>query len=155
MDEQTTAILDNMLDEYEKSLSLPKFVEIKNNEVIKYLNIKKELMEKMSIQECAEAALILGSFSFYLQRSYNREYAKAQWADQKIKEIISGKENQYRGSWESQYYQAIRENKVTERLLNAKKHAEARCNRLNYLANNVKHMSDLYINMQKAKVVSL
>jgi hypothetical protein len=155
MDEQTTAILDNMLDEYEKSLSLPKFVELKNNEVIKLLDVKKEVLEKMSIQECAEAALVLGSFSFYLQRSYNREYAKAQWADQKIKEIISGKENQYRGSWESQYYQAIRENKVAEKLLNAKKHAESRCNRINYLANNVKHMSDLYINMQKAKVVSL
>jgi hypothetical protein len=155
MEDQTTTILDNMLDDYEKSISLPKFVEVKNNEVINLLDIKKEVMEKMSIQECAQAALILGSFSFYLQRSYNREYAKAQWAEQKIKEIISGKESQYRGSWDSQYYQAIKDNKVAERLLNAKKHAESRCNRINYLANNVKHMSDLYINLQKAKVVSL
>jgi hypothetical protein len=109
-------------------------------------------MEKLTVDQCAEAALALGGFSFYLQRSYNREVARVNWAEGAIRSVISGRESQYRGSWDSQYYQAANEDGYTKKLLAIKKYAQQRADRLTYLASSTKNLSDLYINLQRAKI---
>tara|TARA_R100000353_G_scaffold72348_1_gene55381 strand:+ start:833 stop:1189 length:357 start_codon:yes stop_codon:yes gene_type:complete len=112
----------------------------------------RQQMEKLTVDQCAEAALALGGFSFYLQRSYNREIARVNWAEGAIRNVISGRESQYRGSWDSQYYQAANEDGYTKKLLAIKKYAQQRADRLTYLASSVKNLSDLYINLQRAKI---
>lgn len=146
--------LDVLLDEYEGKNGLPQYVEKNNDDNIKkYLSISREQMEAMSIEDCANAALILGGFSFYLQRTVNRESARVTWAENMLKKIIAGKENNFRGSWDSQFQQAVNNDDYAKQLLKLKQYAQSRIDRLNYLSNSIRNMSDLFVNLQKAKAM--
>lgn len=146
--------LDVLLDEYEGKNGLPQYVEKNNDDNIKkYLSISREQMEAMSIEDCANAALILGGFSFYLQRTVNRESARVSWAENMLKKIIAGKENNFRGSWDSQFQQAVNNDDYAKQLLKLKQYAQSRIDRLNYLSNSIRNMSDLFVNLQKAKAM--
>lgn len=144
--------LDNVLDEYEHSAGLSKYIENKFNDVEKYLEMSKVEMNALSLEECSQIAIILGSFALHIQRTYNREIARINWAENTIRKMISGKEKQYQGSWESQYYQAIKESPYASDLLKLKTYAQQRADRLTYLASSIKHISDLFINLQRVKM---
>ena len=66
--------------------------------------------------------------------------------------MISGRELQYKGSWDSQYYQAVKEDGYASKLESIRVYAQQRADRLTYLASSVKNLSDLYINLQRAKI---
>tara|TARA_R110000744_G_scaffold73552_2_gene147250 strand:+ start:2605 stop:3093 length:489 start_codon:yes stop_codon:yes gene_type:complete len=145
--------VEAVLDEYEGRLGIGGYSEdFHDQSVKKYMSMPRQQMEKITVEECAEAALLLGGFSFYLQRSYNREVARVNWATSNLKKMISGREGQYKGSWDSQYYQAVKEDKYATKLDNIKTYAQQRADRLTYLATSVKNLSDLYINLQRSKI---
>ena len=145
--------IDKVLDEYESSLGLVSYAgDFHVQSVKQYMNMPRQQMEKITVDECAEAALLLGGFSFYLQRSYNREIARVNWASSNLKRMMSGREAQYKGSWDSQYYQAIREDGYACKLESIKTYAQQRADRLTYLASSVKNLSDLFVNLQRAKI---
>ena len=145
--------VEAVLDEYEGKLGIGGYSEdFHDQSVKKYMSMPRQQMEKITVEECAEAALLLGGFSFYLQRSYNREVARVNWATSNLKKMISGREGQYKGSWDSQYYQAVKEDKYATKLDNIKTYAQQRADRLTYLATSVKNLSDLYINLQRSKI---
>jgi hypothetical protein len=145
--------VDRVLDEYEGSLGLPSYTaDFHDPSVREYLSMPREQMEKLTVEECAEAALLLGGFSFYLQRSYNREVARVNWCASSIKTMISGRESQYSGSWDSQYQQAVREDSYASKMNRIKVYAQQRADRITYLANSVRNFSDLFVNLQKAKI---
>jgi len=146
--------LDEILDEYESSIGISKFKEqAMDEEVKKYLSMDRNQIEKLTVQECGEAALMLGGLSFHIQRCYNREISRVNWADNLLKKTIAGEEQQYRGSWESQYNQAIKNNDYANDLLKLKSYAQQRADRLTYIASSAKNMSDLYKNLQMAKAM--
>jgi len=147
--------LDAALDDYEIKIGISKFSEDHPNQTEdkKYMSMSREQMEALDIEDCAQAAILLGGFSFHLQRCYNRESARAKWAAGKLKSLVSGKEAQYRGSWDSQFTQAVNENAHAKDLLRLKNYAEQRAERLTYLATSVKNVSDLFVNLQRAKVM--
>ena len=88
--------LDTILDEYESSLGIPKFRDDFHDDSAKqYLQLSRNEIEKLTPEQCAEAALLLASLSFHLQRSYNREIARVNWATTSIKKKVSGRESQY------------------------------------------------------------
>ena len=69
--------VEAVLDEYEGKLGIGSYSEdFHDQSVKKYMSMPRQQMEKITVEECAEAALLLGGFSFYLQRSYNREIAR-------------------------------------------------------------------------------
>ena len=145
--------IDKVLDEYESSLGLVSYAgDFHDQSVKQYMSMPRQQMEKITVDECAEAALLLGGFSFYLQRSYNREVARVNWASSNLKRMMSGREAQYKGSWDSQYYQAIREDGYACKLESIKTYAQQRADRLTYLASSVKNLSDLFVNLQRAKI---
>ena len=145
--------VEAVLDEYESKLGIGGYSEDFHDQSVKrYMSMSRQQMEKITVEECAEAALLLGGFSFYLQRSYNREIARVNWATSNLKKMISGREDQYRGSWDSQYYQAVKEDGYATKLDNIKTYAQQRADRLTYLATSVKNLSDLYINLQRSKI---
>jgi hypothetical protein len=147
--------IEQVLDQYERSVGLTQYQETaQNTEVERYLNMTREQMEKLDPESCAIAAITLSSFAFHLQRSCNREVARMNWADNVLKEMISGRETQYRGSWESQFHQAIKEDNYAASVAKIKTYAKLRIDRLNYLSNSVKHLADLFTNMQRAKAMS-
>ena len=145
--------VDSVLDEYEGSLGMSQYAgEFHDPSVKNYMSMPRQQMEKLTVEECAEAALLLGGFSFYLQRSYNREVARVNWANSCIKNMLAGRESQYSGSWDSQYNQAIKEDGYASKLKKIQVYAQQRADRLTYLANSVKNISDLFVNLQRAKV---
>lgn len=147
-------ILEEALDEYEQKIGLPAFVENAiEDDVRKYISMNRTQMEKLSVEDCAEIALLLGGFSFHLQRCLNREIARVGWADSRLKKLISGKENQYRGSWDSQFQQAIKGDDFAKDLLRLKNYAQQRVDRLTFLATSIKNMRDDFKNLQMAKVM--
>jgi uncharacterized protein YlaN (UPF0358 family) len=145
--------VDKVLDEYESGLGLVGYAGDFHDQTVKsYMKMERVQMEKLTVEECAEAALLLGGFSFYLQRSYNREIARVNWASSNLKKMIAGRERQYNGSWDSQYYQAVKDDSYAIKLESIKTYAQQRADRLTYLASSIKNLSDLYINLQRAKI---
>ena len=145
--------IDSVLDEYESNLGLPSYSgDFHDQSVKRYMGMPRQQMEKLTVEECAEAALLLGGFSFYLQRSYNREIARVNWASSSLKRMMSGKESQYQGSWDSQYYQAVKQDGYACKLDSIRVYAQQRADRLTYLASSVKNLSDLFVNLQRAKI---
>jgi len=144
--------LDSILDEYESSIGLPSYAaDFHEPAVHGYMQMDRTSIEKLTLEECAEASLLLGSLSFHVLRSQNREVARVQWAQTSLKSVISGKESQYSGSWDSQYHQAIKDNDYARKLLAIKKYAQQRADRLIHIASSIKNMADLFLNLQKAK----
>ena len=144
--------IDRILDEYENSLGLPAYSGDFGDQTVKgYMEMSRGAMEKLTIEECAEAALLLGGFSFYLQRSYNRENARVNWATSVLKSTISGRESQYGGSWDSQFEQAVKEDGYCSKVNSIKRYAQQRADRITYLSTSAKNLSDLFVNLQKAK----
>ena len=82
--------IDSVLDQYECSLGLPKFNDNFYDDTAKrYLQLSRDQMEKLTPEQCAEAALLLASLSFHIQRSYNREIARVNWADRTLKTTLA------------------------------------------------------------------
>tara|TARA_Y100000310_G_scaffold331052_1_gene403932 strand:+ start:16 stop:504 length:489 start_codon:yes stop_codon:yes gene_type:complete len=144
--------LDSVLDEYESSLGIPVFNSDFYDDTAKnYLQLSRNQIEKLTPEQCAEAALLLASLSFHLQRSYNREIARVNWADQVLKSAVAGREQQYRGSWESQFNQAVGEDSYTRKVLTIKRYAQQRADRVNYLSSSVKNIGDIFLSVQRSK----
>lgn len=146
--------LNKKLDEYEQQVGLLAYNPNEDHsDAKKYLNMEQRNMEAMSLEECAEASLLLGSLSFHIQRAANREKTVIGWAERLLKEKVSGRENQYRGSWESQFYQAISEDDFLMKVSKVRNYAQSRYDRLTYLSTSIMKISELFTNLQKAKVM--
>ena len=148
------AKLDSVLDEYESSLGLPSFTDSFHDDTAKnYLQLTRNQIEKLTPDQCSEAALLLSSLAFHIQRSYNREIARINWADKILKSTIAGKEQSYRGSWDSQFNQAIKEDGYASKISDIKRYAQQRADRLTYLSSSIKGMSDIFLSVQRSKVL--
>ena len=144
--------IDNVLDEYESSLGLPKFSnEFHDDTAKKYLQLSRDQIEKLTPEQCSEAALLLSSLAFHIQRNYNREIARINWATKTLKKCVAGREQSYKGSWESQFDQAVKEDGYTSKIADIQRYAQQRADRLTYLSSSIKNVSDIFINVQKSK----
>jgi len=146
---------DSILDEYEQSLSLPKYSPslLPESELNDYLTMNRDALEKLSPEDCAQISYRLGQFAFHLQRTINREIARYNWAEEYIKETIADEINNYKGyGFIEKSLQAIKHNDKALSLSNIKKYAKQRTDRLSYLANNIKNLSDIILSIQKTKV---
>jgi hypothetical protein len=136
--------IDALLDEYEVKLGLPKFQEQYNEDVSKYLNLSRVELAALGSEECSEIAFLLAKCSLHVQRSQNREQGRITWAGGAITELIA--KNNYAG-----FYDAIKNNDSAIKLIQIKNYAQQRMERLKYLSNSIKHMSDLLIELKKTK----
>lgn len=146
---------DSILDEYENSIGLPQYAAdaISSSELNNYLIMSRDELEKLGPEDCAQISYRLGQFSFHIQRSLNRELARYNWADEMIKETVSDEINNYKGyGYAEKAHQAIRHNEKASSLNNIKKYARQRSDRLGYLANNLKNLSDILLSIQRNKV---
>ena len=116
--------------------------------------MSRDKLEKLGPQDCAEIAYILGQFSFHIQRTSNRENARYNWADETIKEVIADEINNYKGyGYVEKSMQAIKHNDKANKLNKIKKYAKQRVDRLCYLSNSIKNLSDILLSIQRAKMV--
>ena len=147
---------DSILDEYEASLAMPKYSPqygVTEQEINQYLTMSRNEIEKLTPEDCAQISYRLAQFSFHLQRTVNREIARFNWADESIKETIADEINNYKGyGFIEKSLQAIKHNDKASALNSIKKYAKQRIDRLSYIANNIKNLSDILLNIQKIKV---
>lgn len=147
---------DNILDEYEKSLGLGKYSESQGfaeDELNNYFGMNRDAIEKLTPEDCAQIAYRLAQYAFFIQRTINRELARYNWADESIKEVIADELNSYKGyGYVEKSLQAIKHNDKATGLNSIKKYAKQRVDRLSYLANNIKNLSDVIMSVQKNKV---
>jgi hypothetical protein len=147
---------DNILDEYESSLSLPKYsaqCAVLEEEINTYMTMDRSQIEKLSPEDCAQISYRLGQLCFHIQRTLNRELARHNWAEESIKETIADEVNNYKGyGFIEKSLQAIKHNDKASSLASIKKYAKQRIDRLSYLSNNIKHLSDILLSIQKNKV---
>lgn len=146
---------DDILDEYEKSIGLPQYKNdnLPEEELNSYLTMNRDSLEKLNPEDCAQISYRLGQFSFHIQRSLNRELARLNWADECIKETIADEINNYKGyGYLEKAGQAIKHNDRAQSLQNIKKFAKQRSDRLSYLANGLKNLSDILLSIQRNKV---
>ena len=67
---------DNILDEYESSIALPKYSAqygVSESEINQYLTMTRDELEKISPEDCAQISYRLAQFSFHVQRTINRD----------------------------------------------------------------------------------
>lgn len=147
---------DKILDDYEKSIALPEYVQtygVSEQEMNTYLTMSRDEIEKLSPEDCAQISYRLGQFSFHVQRTINREIARQNWAEESIKETIADEINNYKGyGYIEKSLQAIKHNDKAQALSNIKKYAKQRSDRLSYIANSIKNLSDIMLSIQRAKV---
>jgi len=147
---------DKVLDEYEKSLSLSNYStshSFTEDELNGYFSMTRDVIEKQTPESCAEIAARLVQYSFFIQRTLNREIARYNWADETIKEVIADEINNYKGyGYIEKSLQAIKHNEKATSLNKIRKYAKQRMDRLSYLANNIKNLSDVFLAVQKVKV---
>lgn len=147
---------DSILDEYESSLALPKYSSqygVGETEINQYLSMSRDEIEKLTPEDCAQISYRLAQFSFHVQRSLNREIARYNWSEETIKETIADEINNYKGyGFVEKSLQAIKHNDKASSLNNIKKYAKQRIDRLSYIANSIKNLSDIILAIQKTKV---
>lgn len=146
---------DEILDQYEQSIGLPIYKDdnLSSEELNTYLSMNRDAIEKLTPEDCAQIAYRLAQYSFHIQRTVNRESARHNWAEELIKETIADELNSYKGyGYIEKSTQAIKHNDKAQSLNKIKIYAKQRTDRLSYLANGVKNLSDIILSVQKTKV---
>jgi hypothetical protein len=146
---------DEILDQYEQSIGLPIYKDdnLSSEELNTYLSMNRDVIEKLTPEDCAQIAYRLAQYSFHIQRTVNRESARHNWAEELIKETIADELNNYKGyGYIEKSTQAIKHNDKAQSLNKIKIYAKQRTDRLSYLANGVKNLSDIILSVQKTKV---
>lgn len=146
---------DDVLDQYEKSIGLGSYTDnlIESEEINKYFSMNRDVLEKLTPEDTAQIAYRLAQFAFHIQRTLNREIARHNWAEESIKEIIADDINNYKGyGYIEKYYQAVKHNDAAAKLQKIKKYAKQRMDRLSYMANSTKNLSDILLAINRNKV---
>lgn len=145
---------DTILDEYESNIGLPTYISnnLSEQELQSYLTMNRDVLEKLTPEQCGEISYRLGQFSFHIQRTLNREIARYNWSEETIKDIIADDINSYKGyGYIEKSSQAIKHNDRASALNKIKKYAKQRSDRLTYIATSIKNLSDILISIQKTK----
>jgi hypothetical protein len=147
---------DRILDEYESTIGLGAYNNIncfEDSELNYYFSMSRDIIEKLTPEDCAQISYRLAQYALFLQRTLNRETARFNWAEETIKETIADEVNNYKGyGFIEKSLQAIKHNDKASGLNKIKKYAKQRMDRLSYLAGNIKNLSDILLSVQKTKV---
>lgn len=146
---------DKVLDEYEQGIGISKYVSdsLPEDELNTYFKMSRDQIEKLTPDDCGQIAYRLGQFALHVQRSINRELARMNWAEETIKEVIADEVNTYKGyGYIEKSIQAIKHNERASALNKIKKYAKQRSDRLQYIANSIKNLSDIMLSISRTKV---
>jgi len=89
MPSEPSAELDRKLDELESRLGLPNAVgEETKGEAARLLSLPPSALSRLTAEECRQASYVLSQFSLWLQRSANKESARARWAEEKVWRVL-------------------------------------------------------------------
>lgn len=144
--------LDDLLAEYEGRAGLNAFKEDFHDEKIqRYFTMDAHELNKLEPEDCAIAGVELAQLAFHIQRSYNVELARLNWAESTIQQEICDQLNGYSGSFTQKEQQAIKENSFAKELNKVKTYCKQRMDRLTFVATSIKNLADKIERLQAAK----
>lgn len=149
--EEKVQRINELLDSYEEQLGLPKFDKY-GQDIKKYLDMSHSELQALTPMLCAEISVILTQYAFYIQRAINRETAILNWAKKNLTYSVAPKAKQYKGSFAQQEAQAVMDDEFCKKLITLISKAEQRTDRLQFLANNIKAISEQLNRLQQAKM---
>lgn len=136
---------DKLLDEYEKSISIPPFFAPGDeSELQGYLTMNRDHLEKLDETQAKITAFRLGQFAFHIQRAQNRETARVNWAKSTVKTTLAHAVTNYKAySYEERLYQATKDDAAAKMLNQIAIYAQQRSDRLSFLSKSVQNLSDI------------
>lgn len=146
---------DGILDQYETSVGLPQYKahQLDEQELENYFSMNRDALEKLTPDDCGQISYRLAQFAFHIQRTLNREIARYNWAEEGIKETIADEINNYKGyGYVEKSCQAIKHNEKATTINKVRKYCKQRMDRLSYLANSIKNLSDILMSIHRNKV---
>lgn len=142
--------IDAALKQYEKTCGLPDIVP--HSEAEQYLNISHKELQRLSSEECGEAAVVLAQYSFHLQRCLNAEIARMTWAEDTVKHTITDQLKQQGGnSFEERKMASIKHNEFAYKVDQIRMWAKCRADKLAYLASKVEFLARTFLDLQQTK----
>ena len=149
------AQLDSTLDDLLKSYGIPPKTE-PNSDVPKLLNLSRLEINKMTAEECSEAAYMVRSFAFNLQKEYNREVTRVQWANAQIDKLVCKEIEQLDKftKYEQKRALVVNNNTYTYKLQEIVTFASARAQRIQDLADKASDIARAFneISMSRKRV---
>ncbi len=143
--------IDAVLDEYENKIGLPSF-QLDQNELSSYMNMSREVMERLTPIQCCVAADYLISAAFHFQKMKNREDARVIWAEGQMNRSATGRMSQYSvGSFNQNFMAAVLDDQYTLKLFDIKQYASQRSKRIDYLPNILRDKAECFKTMARTK----
>jgi hypothetical protein len=146
--------INDILDDYEtvNSIVSPK-VSHNLEHIENFINMSYKQLQALGAEECAEGAYLLSQYAFFVQREQNKQIAINNWAQSKLNECLSGEIMNMDSfiKYEVKIAEIVKTNNVAAKLMKITVHATSVVDRLNFLSSNIKHMSDMLLNLHRAK----
>lgn len=142
-----------ILDAYEQSIGLPDHTPPgEENELQTYLSMDRKQIEALDAESAVSVSYRLSQFSFYFQRTINRERANLAWAKGEFKKVVAPHLQQYTQYTANKEELVCRENEVARELKNIMNFAEQRIIRIEELSSALKSLSFVIGNMVKVRL---
>ena len=144
-----------ILDEYESRNGLPTPRKPGTEEELQeYLNMKRDKLEKLSIEDNGNIAYRLKQYALYIQRLYNRETSRLAWISTELNIEISKNIHKYDKMMKYINKVAIMAQKeeYISILYKIHSHARQRIQRLTFLSSHIKDMGDAMLSIQRIKI---
>ncbi len=147
--------IENVLDEYESSNGIPSIKPPgEANEFDDYFSMNRDVIEKLSAEDCAQIAYRLGQYSYHLQRMFNREKARLAATQKLLDHIVAKHIHNYENrilKHEVKVNLIAQQDSYAMSLTKIINYAEQRVLDLTFLSNTVKNLSDIMIENQRIK----
>lgn len=146
--------LDQILEQYESSQGLPNIqAPGEDDELQHYLSMTREEIEGLGPTDCAEISIRLNQFGFHLQRLYNREQARVEWAKSNLNKAVSKEYQNFGNIYNHDIKVAtiVEQNEYAKSLYDIVTYATQRSKRLQFLANSLNNLGKVFMANQKAK----
>jgi len=148
------------LNQYELEQGLPTIQSPSTaDELNQYLNMNRNQLDKLPIEDCVIIAIRLKQFALYLQRLNNIEQSRLTWAAATANRYVAHNKLLSRLPSSTQYFKAdmkletiAASDNYLAKLLQIQTYAQQRCDRLTYLSACLKSLAATLIDLQRAKL---
>ena len=142
--------IEQTLSQYEGKAGLNAIAP--KSDCLKYLDCNRETLEKLDSTECVYVSIEIMQYSLFVQRLYNREKSRRDWALANIRVSIANEINQYKAySYEEKKNMAIANNAFASNLDKYVTICQAKMTRLEGLADKLGYLSRTFENLIKYK----
>jgi hypothetical protein len=139
--------LDSLLDEYENSAGLGKLGQTSAlDNVLDGVNFHTITEEEANAKACE-----LAQIGLHIQRTMNKDSARAKWADSMIIKCYEAADNGRYASKEEKKSELVRNNEYARKLEDIRQYCQARVDRLTYVAQRVDKIVDTLIELARTK----